>query len=1120
MALPSCDWTYDVFLSFRGIDTRNNFTGNLYNSLHQRGINTFFDEEKIDKGDEITPTLLKAIKHSRIFIAIFSKDYASSTFCLNELITILECAKPPERLFIPIFYDVDPSQIRHLTGTYGEAFKKHEKRFRNEKDKVQKWREALHQAANVAGCHFISGSESEYKFIGKIVDEISIKINRVYLHVASKPVGLESQMLKVTNLLELEPNERVSMVGIYGIGGIGKSTLARAVHNLVADQFEGVCYLADIRERATNHDLAKLQETLLSEILGEKDIKVGDVYKGISMIKRRLQRKKVLLILDNIDKEKQLQVLVGGHDWFGFGSQIIITTRDKHLLATHGIVKMYEVPQLNKEKALELFSWHAFKNKKTDPGYVDTAKRAASYCHGLPLALEVIGSQLFGKSLAVWKSSLDKYERVIHKDIHDILKVSYDDLEEDVKGIFLDIACFFNSYEIGYVKEILYLHGFHAEDGIDELIDKSLVKIDNNGCVRMHDLIQDMGRKIVRQEPALEPGRRSRLWFSDDIVHVLEENKGTDSIEVIIADLRKDRKVKWCGKAFGQMKNLKILIIRNGRFSQGPQILPNSLKVLDWSGYESSSLPSDFNPKNLAMPNLPESCFKHFDSFKVFEMLNFLDFEGCKFLIEIPSLSRVPNLGALCLDYCTNLNKIHESVGFLDRLVLLSAQGCNQLESLVPKINLPSLETLDLRGCSSLERFPEVVGVMENIEEVYLDQTAIKQLPVTIGKMVGLQRLFLRGCRKMIQLPSYVFPKLEIITSYGCRGFQTSENAEKVSPKVFANAMCVYNEYGKSILHVYSSNNGSNDVIEVCNPWWNFDGISLAYLLFKLICSGCLQEKLRFSILKRNESSVCFQFQKKFPRIALWCLVEPGYHFDSMVLSFKLNVLINGTKQLTSSCEYIFYKQRKTDQMLCCDLVCNVEGLFSENEWNHVEILCEMEHLMPSAHQGLISNRILKWSLLYVFLENGNDDFVLFHNLGSSLLKKQKIEFWEGKKNQEIRRIMERITLSGFGSMGRRKLFKGNLKGCSITELAENFDKLNKLMFSVMNQFCASTASDNKDDAVQNLILDETYEAQEIKVRYHRDLCLPLLSNKTELKEEYRKRKRFLLHGGGGTKGD
>ncbi|XP_045819800.1 disease resistance protein Roq1-like isoform X1 [Trifolium pratense] len=985
----TCDWTYDVFLSFRGTDTRNNFTGNLYNSLqHQRGIQTFIDDEEIQKGEQIKATLLQAIKESRIFIAIISPNYASSTFCLTELVTILECCKSQGRLFLPVFYDVNPSQIRNITDTYAEAFAKHEVRFGDEKEKVQKWRDALHQAANMSGWHFKPGSESEYKFIEKIVEEVSIKINRIPLHVANKPVGLESRVLEVTSLLGLESDESVNMVGIYGIGGIGKSTTARAVHNLIADQFEGVCYLADIRERSTNHDLAQLQETLLSEILGEKDIKVGDVHKGISIIKRRLQRKKVLLILDNVNKEKQLQVLAGGHDWFGFGSKIIITTRDKHLLATHGIVKLYEVKQLEDEKALDLFSWHAFENNFFDPGYVDIAKHAVSYCHGLPLALEVIGSQLFGKSLSVWKSSLDKYERVIRKDIHEILKVSYDDLEENEKGIFLDLACFFNSYEICYVKEILYLHGFHVEDGIQELTDKCLMKIDVNGRVRMHDLIQDMGREIVRQESTLEPGRRSRLWFSDDIVHVLEENKGTDTIEVIIACLRKGRKVKWCGNAFGKMKNLRILIIRNAQFSIGPQIFPNSLRVLDWSGYESSSLPSGFNAKNLIILNLPESRLRCFESLKVFEKLNFLDFEGCKFLTEIPSLSRLPNLGALCLDYCTSLIRIHDSVGFLDRLVLLSAQGCTQLESLVPSINLPSLETLDLRGCSCLVSFPEVVGVMENIKDLYLDQTALEQLPFTIGNMVGLQRLFLRGCQGMIRLPSYILPKFEIITSYGCRGFQSSEDKENVSPKVFANAICVYNDYGQSYLNLFARYITSNNIIEICSPrceseFLAFDPSSGRMSWDKLIC---------------NKSSLRFWFRKKFPIIALSCNVEPEKHLDNMVLDFKLTVVINGTKHLTSSCIYIFYTQKTTDQMLCCDLQCKADGVFSENGWNHVEILCEMEHLMPCdstrsvAYQYWTTKNILKGSFIYVYSDNKEDDYSLISNPDFPLSTEQKFQ--------------------------------------------------------------------------------------------------------------------------------
>ncbi|MCI02382.1 resistance protein, partial [Trifolium medium] len=196
----------------------------------------------------------------------------------------------------------------------------------------------------------------EYKFICEIVKYVSNKINRVPLDVVGYAVGLKSRVLKVNSLLKFGFNDEVKMLGIYGLGGMGKTTLAKAVYNIIADQFECVCFLHNVRENSSKHGLEYLQKDLLSKTVG-LDIKLDDISEGIPIIRKRLHGKKVLLILDDIDQMKQLQALAGGIDWFDAGSRVIITTRDKNLLASHGIEVTYEINGLNKEEALEMLRW-------------------------------------------------------------------------------------------------------------------------------------------------------------------------------------------------------------------------------------------------------------------------------------------------------------------------------------------------------------------------------------------------------------------------------------------------------------------------------------------------------------------------------------------------------------------------------------------------------------------------------------------------------------------------------------------------------------------------------------------------------------------------------------------
>jgi len=153
-------FTYDVFLSFRGTDTRYGFTGNLCKALIDNGICTFVGDNDLQRGDEITPSLLKAIEESRIFIPVFSINYAFSSFCLDELVHILHCYKTKGHLILPVFVGVDPSDVRHHKGSYGEALDEHEKRFQNDKnnmERLQQWKVALTQAANLSGYHSSHG---------------------------------------------------------------------------------------------------------------------------------------------------------------------------------------------------------------------------------------------------------------------------------------------------------------------------------------------------------------------------------------------------------------------------------------------------------------------------------------------------------------------------------------------------------------------------------------------------------------------------------------------------------------------------------------------------------------------------------------------------------------------------------------------------------------------------------------------------------------------------------------------------------------------------------------------------------------------------------------------------
>ena len=280
------------------------------------------------------------------------------------------------------------------------------------------------------------------------------------------------------SLLDIKVND-VRMVGIHGLGGIGKTTIAKAIYNRIFEHFEGSCFLENVRENSeTNDGMIQLQEKLLFNILKGKHLKVVSVAHGINMIKEMLHGKKILLILDDVDKSKQIENLLGKYDWFASGSRVLITTRDKHLLDNLGkVCATYEVKELDKQEALELFNQHAFQGNELEEDYFELANQVIQYAKGLPLALTIIGSNLCGRTKSEWENAIHQYRKILERDIHEILKVSYDGLRPTEKDIFLNIACFFKGRSKDNVVNILYACNLYPTFGIPNLVNKCLITI-------------------------------------------------------------------------------------------------------------------------------------------------------------------------------------------------------------------------------------------------------------------------------------------------------------------------------------------------------------------------------------------------------------------------------------------------------------------------------------------------------------------------------------------------------------------------------------------------------------------------------------------------------------------
>ncbi|KAL5563740.1 hypothetical protein UlMin_033487, partial [Ulmus minor] len=597
---------YKVFLSF-GDDTSTSFSDHLHKSMVRKGIDTFWGYENIEKGETIDTNRLKAIEESRFAVVVFSREYPSSAERLDELVKIDDMKL--ERVY-PVFYQVEPSEVRKQDGAFGKSFAPLLARQDFDAEKGNRWRNVLTEMANLSGWHVKDESESEV--IEKITKEISDKLN-ITSSSEDDLVGMDYRIVNLLPLLGLGESDDVRVIGIWGMPGVGKTTLAEVVFGRFRGQFEASCFIMNVREtNEKDKNLVPLQKSVYKELINDEP-KIQTALDGINKL-AKLDTIKVLIILDDVDDEEQIKALTGDCK-LKPGSRIIVTTRNKHLLEKFGENNVFEVVNLAQDEALRLLCKEAFKKDHRPKEYEEVCKEVVRYAGGLPLALKVLGRFFHGRNVELWYSTLKRREKY-HGEygIRRVLKISFDGLQQPEKELFLDIACFFQGEPQYRVEKILESRDYGLSISIQVLVEKALIRIEGElRCLWMHDLLQDLGKEIARRKSfqlesdLKEPHKRSRLYDPEEISDVLEENKGTNAIEGIFLTFPERKMIELNDDPFLRMKKLKLLKIHNAYFSKNPEYLPNELRLLEWHGYPSTSLPSKFRPKNLVELSMPNS---------------------------------------------------------------------------------------------------------------------------------------------------------------------------------------------------------------------------------------------------------------------------------------------------------------------------------------------------------------------------------------------------------------------------------------------------------------------------------------------------------------------------------
>nr|KJB74228.1 hypothetical protein B456_011G280700 [Gossypium raimondii] len=821
---------HQVFLSFRGEDTRLNFTVHLLQALKDKGLNVFFDEEKLEKGEELSHALSQAIAASDLSILVLSKDYASSQSCLAELSDIMDRKRKPtdKHIVLPIFYHVDPSDVRNIGGTFKTSFEEHESK--RPIEDMKRWKVAFAEIGASKGWHIEGGKSDRFEteYIKDVVEYVLKKLNSNCRSVSEELVGIDDQKKKLLVLIE---QAGIHVIGLWGMSGIGKTTLADAVYKEVSPKFECSLFLQNISEKIKKQGSESLRNELLSKLLNNT-LSIGYPYH------ERLNNKKILLVFDDVTDPDQMDFV--GVKYFGPGSKIIVTSRDIQVLRNGGANHIHEVKKLNMNDSFQLFSTYAFQLLNLPVDFKYLSFKFVEYAQGNPLALKVLGLKLYTKSIKEWKSEVTKLKQCGEIKLSHILKSSLDGLDEIEKNIFLDVACIFKGQHLNYVEKILSNYYKGARCGISKLVGKCLLEVKYES-ISMHGMLEEMGKDIVMQESEY-PGKRSRLWNCKDVEEVISYDKGTDLIKGIKVDMTEVDSLQFCATAFEKMHKLryinisfpkKMLWLKKLYANQVESIsLPDELRFLRWDVYPFKSL-SGFNPKNLVVLKLlhgnMEQLWNEDDDMNLTNLRE-IDVSYCKNLRKMHNLSSAINLELLRCIGCESLVELWNEDDHIwwmlrSRTIIFSVHDLVHLRKIY-------FDGLRLNGCYSLKKFPKVprpfcsldssetkieevsdsIKDHHKLETLWLGKSKVKKVSINILKLEFLRKLDLSGCPieevgcPKVELLSDLPPYLEVLSVNDCTSLEKFDSLD--------DELCINHNFLTRFRNCFNLNQDSTSNIE------------------------------------------------------------------------------------------------------------------------------------------------------------------------------------------------------------------------------------------------------------------------------------------------------------------